>query len=406
MGTDPHTLPSEPPGTRRSKWAFFTSVPGIVTVVAGLVTAIATIISQSGNIVGHFRPIPRPASELVKVKLDYPQVFPFGLRHLMGRSAYLKWSHVKVENRTNDHLILEMSFQVRRGPATEIASPPVQYWVDPREVDFERDPDPNIEFTTHEVQADDKLEIICRIVDDQQKALIFDDTRSIELLPENTVDWSLTALDGSPVPQDFLLASLTTWTVTADPTIVKLVEQLRHGTRSGADRPTVTKWFSQSYSRIFQNPSRVNVSAAPILFPAPARQTIRTPSQVLDRGEANELEAGLLIAALSRARFRNKVQLVLFAVPQNQNQPSLRNILLSWSTDDLNWQAIALAQANSLNFDDNEKSATAQVNKMLAEEPEILAALKGSGIFWTSSHAILGLNLLRADQTYHMTAWQ
>ena len=135
-------------------------------------------------------------------------------------------------------------------------------------------------------------------------------------------------------------------------------------------------------------------------------QTIRTPSQVLEGGEANALEAGLLMAALSRATFRNKVQVALFAMPQDQSQSSLKNILFSWSTDDLTWQAVALAKANSLSFDDNEKSATSQVTKLLAEEPEMLVALKGTGVFLNSSHAIVALNFLRADQTFHMTAWQ
>src|ERR1700733_10822649 len=114
MGTDPSTLPSGPPVTRRSKWAFFTSVPGILTVVAGVVTTVATIVSQSGNVVSYFRRPSRPASQSVRVKLDYPQVFPFGLRHLVGRSDYLKWFHVKIDNPSGDRLDLQLSFQVRR----------------------------------------------------------------------------------------------------------------------------------------------------------------------------------------------------------------------------------------------------------------------------------------------------
>jgi hypothetical protein len=407
MGIDPHTSPSRSRVPKRSKWAFFTSVPGILTVVAGLVTTVATIVSQSGNIVGYFRGAQKPASELVQVKLDYPRVFPFGLRHLMGEIAYLKWFHIKIDNPSNERLYLEVSFKVRRGPATEIKGPPVEYTIEAHDRSFERDLDPNIEFTKHDIGADDKLEIICLILDDQRKTLVYNDTtKPIDLLPENVIDWGLIASDGSPVPQDFLLASLTTWTATADPAVMRLVNQLRHGIRPGVDRLSISRWFRESYLRVFHNSSGVQVSPAPVLFPPQRRQTVRTPSQVLEIGEANALEAALLMCALSRATFRHKVQLVLFAAPQNQSQSSSKNILLSWSIDDVNWQAIDFAKVNSMSFNDNEKSATAQVGKLLAGEPEMLAAFKDTGVFLNRSHPVLALNILRADQNYHMTAWQ
>jgi len=324
----------------------------------------------------------------------------------MGNLTYLRWLDITIDNPSDNRLLLELSFQVQRGPATEIKNPNLVRPVEAHNRTVIRDLDPNIEFTKDDVQAGDMLQIICRVRDDQTKALVWETTTEpIVLLPENVVDWSLTALDGSPVPQDFMFASLTTWTVTADPAVMRLLDQLQRGLRHGLDR-SGSRWFAQCYARVFHNPSGVQVSSAPILFPPQARQTVRTPSQVLESGDANVLEAALLIGALSRARFRHKVQLVLFAVPQNQSQSSPKDIFLSWSTDEVTWQAIDLAEANSLSFDDNEKSAAARVMKLLADDPEMSAALKETGVFLNSSHPVLALNFLKADQTFHMTAWQ
>lgn len=407
MGNDPVKSPSTspPPGPSKVR-KLLTSVPGALGAIAVLLGSIMTILSQSTAIKNYFFP-PKGVIESVRVELDYPQVFPFTFRSLVGSIPYLKWFHIKVDNLLNKPLLLEVSFQVRRGPATAIKSEPAEYTLPAKAKGFERDLDPGIEFLEHDVQPNkDKLEIICRILDDHHNTVFQDTTKPIDLLPNNVVDWALTSLDGSPVPQYFLLASLTMWTVTSESSVRQRTDRLRREVGQLVDTSSVNRWFARCYDQVFHNPSGIQVSPDPVPFPAPGRQTIRTPSQVLEDGQADPLEAALLLGALGRDTFRNRLWLVLIAAPVALDRPAQKNVLLSWSTDSHAWHALELARANSLSFEENHQLATDHVQKLLAEQPEIMSALNRSGVFIGQTHPTIALDFRRADRNFHITPWQ
>jgi hypothetical protein len=376
-------------------------------LIAAILVATGTIISQSKTIRNLIFP-PKPLADLVDVNLAYPPILPFRFRDVIGKSPYLKWFHLKVDNHSGERLHVLVTFRVRRGPATETSRTPFEDYINPHQLNFERDPDPNIEFLRNDVRPNDVLEINYHVFDNEHKVDFSSKTTQppIDLLPNNEIDWALTALDGSPVPQDFLLASLTTWTVTAEPSVKQRTDQFRREVGQLVDASSVTRWFARCYDQVFHNPSGIRVSPAPIPFPAPGRQTIHTASQVLDNGQADPLEAALLLGALSRDTFRNRLRLVLFATPEAQGQPAQKSVLLSWSTDSQAWHALDLARANSLSFEDNQKLATDHVGKLLAEQPEILSALDGSGVFFDKARPTIALDFRRADQNFHFTAWQ
>lgn len=408
MGTHRRKSPStSPPPKRRTVWKALRSIPGAVAATAAVLTAMVAIISQSDKIKNRFFP-PKTLAELVHVELTNAPVFPFGLRELAGKKPYLKWFHITVDNASKYPLPLEVTFEVRRGPAIEIKGPPVLYYVPAHDRHYESDLDPNIKFLKTYIKPTDILEINYRVYDDQHKVIFANNTTrpEIKLLPDDVIDWTLTSLDGSPVPQKFLLASLTLWTVTADPSVKQLADELRRGIGPHVDMSLATRWFAQSYARVFQDSSQIHVMPASIAFPTPGRQTIRKPSRVLRDAVADPLEAALLLGALGRITFRKRLRLVLIAVPVAQDLAGEKNILLSWSVDSLVWHAVSLGQANSLSFKDNERVATSQVVKLLGDESEMLSSLNTTGVFLDKSRPSLALDFLRADQHFHITAWQ
>lgn len=384
---------------------FLKSVPGIVTVVVGLVGGIATIISQSQSILKVIRP-PKTISQLVpKPEVKYLKVLPYRWKSLMARSdlPYLDWYYIQVVNKSNLRLNLNVTFKVTTREGEEIPCKfTPEYSVDPDGTLTEYPP-LVLDFGQHQVSLGDTLDIAWHIRDERGTDL-WQDTNHTELLPDNMIDWDARTLDGDSFPTNFLLASLTAWTMPPRESLAKTVEELQQGIGTAALPASVDRWFATAYRRFFNDPSGLVIIPADAAFPGKGRQTIRTFSEVLNDHEANSVEAALFLGALSRATYGKKIRLVLFAVPESQDRSTAKTLFFSWSTDSNSWHAVSLAEANSSSFESNEQLASRRVAELLANHPEIKRALNDEGVFVEKGQQVVALDFVRADQKYQFSA--
>lgn len=395
---------------------FFKSVPGILTAVGIALAGIVGIVSQSTSMVEQCRKfvaaVHPPPPELVKVpKAANLNVLPYQLRNLVGRPdlPYLYWYDIEVENDSKVSVHLKVNYDVttKYGDVIQCNSP--ESMVGPKK-SIPWHPPTFPRFGQRHVKPGDTLLITWHLIDNIDNTFNPGRTDTTLLLPDNTVDWDLKGPNGEAVPVDFVLASLTAWTVPPIESLAKIVEQLQNGIGRAAVRSSVDRWFASCYRRFFQNPSRnpdfVQVSSAKVTFPGTGRQTIRSFSDILDEHTADPLEAALFLGALSRATYGKRLRLALFAVSESQDQPAAKTILFSWSTDSVSWHAVNLAQANGKGFADNEELASKQVTKLLADHPEIIPALKDPGVFIEKGQQAVALDFVYADKKYQFTASQ
>lgn len=389
---------------------FFKSIPGIVTAAGTAVAIIWGIITHSKEIVVILFP-PKPVSQLVKVlKTEHLNVLPYSLRNLVGlyKPHYLYWYDLEVENRSHFRVNVKVTFEaetLQQGLPIICRPKENNQPVDSHKI-LKWYPETFLDFGQRHVQPHDVLVIRWHIYEEDH--LIEEETESTELLPGNTVDWDLKAPDGGRVPVDFVLASLTAWTVPPKESLAKIVEELQDGIDRAAVPSSVDRWFASCYRRFFQNPSRnrdfVQVSSANVTFPGTGIKTIHTFSEIRDEHAADSLEAALFLGALSRATYGKRLRLALFAVSESQDQPAAKTILLSWSTDSRSWRAVNLAQANEIGFADNEKLASTQVTKLLGDHPEIIPALNDPGVFIEKGQQAVALDFVHADEKFQFTS--
>lgn len=399
--------PGAPSRRTGSLAKFLKSTPAIVTAVLTVVAGVAGIISHTTNIVKVLHPEETSISQLVAVlKTEHLEVLPYRWRHLVGRAdlPYLYWYCIEVQNRSKVRVNLKVNFaaKTREGEVIPSLHSP-EYSVDAGKT-LKEYPPPILDFGQHKVKPGDALVITWHILDERD-SVIKQGTDQTELLPDNMLDWNLKAPNGDPIPQRLLLASLTAWTMPPKESLTKVLQQLQSGVAPPADPSSVARWFARCYGQFFNNPSGIHVRPAPIRFPGTGRQTIRTFLEILNDREANRLEAALFLGALSRATYGKRLRLVLFAVPEREDQPTRRTILFSWSTHPRSWHAVSLAEANSTSFESNEQTASKQVTQLLADHPEIIRALRDQGVFPGNGQQVVALDFVRADERFQFTAF-
>lgn len=321
---------------------------------------------------------------------------PFSLKNQMGLHPFLYWFHIEVDNRSSENLNLIVTFKVRKGPA-RVRDVPARYSIPARET-FHEHVDPAFVYLRHDFDEDIPLEITWQIQDDRSK-ILKQGTQTTLLLPKNIVKWDLATPEGNPVPKDFLLASLTAWTLSAE----TLPEERRARLRQSVDPSISTEslarqWIALCYDGLFGDPSGLRIMPSRISFPPPDRQRIRTPSQAREANNIDPIEAALLLAALSTNTFEEiGARLVLLAVPEPQGQFGQKAIFLSWSITPDKWQAVKMASVAEMDFEENEKLATAEVTRLLREEPEILEGInQEKGVLIGDLQSVVALDFAKA----------
>ena len=139
-------------------------------------------------------------------------------------------------------------------------------------------------------------------------------------------------------------------------------------------------------------------------FPPATCWELAAPAHVLREGWGDPLEAALLIGALTQkaAVYRRfGLQVVLFILPQGEKEPH-QQVLLAWTTTDNLWQAVNMAQANTLTFEKNVPQTTAQLQQFLAQTPDLPKSLKTKGLWLDQVNGSFALDFDNAAKQFRI----
>jgi len=380
------------------KASFWSTLPGTITKITALLLAIATLITALTKI--DFLEDVFKKADTVSYALETKscRILPYGLKNSIGSQNFLYWFHVQADNQGRDPLHLEISFKVRKGGSVHARPEPARYTVDSGKK-LSQNVDPAFEFLKDDI--DSSLEVTW-IIRDEKENILRQGTEEIRLLSKNKLYWNLTTCEGHPVPKDFLIASLTGWIQTSDPRVKQVSQWLLQECESQvAPLFFADQWFARCYRGLFHGDLlAVTIGSSLNIFPMQGEQAIRTPSQILQQGEADPLEAALLVGALSKATFEKLgVRLVLFILPQSEEQAKTRSFLLSWSTAPDEWHAFDLA-APPMSYEKNEDIASSRVAKLLGEIPVIVDELNTDGVYIDEGRSIVALDFAIAADSF------
>jgi hypothetical protein len=385
----------------KKKNSFWKTIPGVITQIGAVVTAIGALVTgvyQSGTLVQKW--VSTRGSEKAEVRTSYFKVFPCSLKNCVPFQDFLYWFHVDVHNKSSERLFLQISFTVREGPAGRHIEP-VKYTVSPGETLSEK---VNPAFELLNYDKADVLDVTWEITAEPGNERLDQGPASIKLWPRNVVDWSLTKPDGQPVPRDYLLASLTAWTLNPAQSVKEYAARLRSSvTRQSNMEQYGLQWFAQCYNKLLREPGGIRIYASLKAFPPQGTQTIRVPQEVLADKVADPLEAAVLIGALCRAVSASlEARLVLFAIPQSEQSTDPKDFLLSWITGSSSWHAIDLSHASQLTYEENEKKSASQVSALLQKDPDIVKELDRSGTFIKPGNGLVALDLGKAAEHFQI----
>jgi len=235
----------------------------------------------------------------------------------------------------------------------------------------------------------------------QNQASISDPV-SVLVLAEDIVYWDLKRPDGTNVPFDFILASLTAWPLAQNEAISA------RGSKYLDPDMSMDKWMENCYQDLFAN-KRHRLVVDPYEDPWPpagkngdSMQTIKTPQEALQVRKVNSLEAALLVSALEYSVFKDSQRLVLLALPAaDSDNPGAKQFLLAWPKKKDTWEAIDLTAPNGTPFQQNLASATARLDTALKSAP-ILKELGSGGIYIAKERRLLAIDFLKAAQVYQI----
>jgi hypothetical protein len=215
--------------------------------------------------------------------------------------------------------------------------------------------------------------------------------------------WSLHTPERTQVSKDFILASLAAWALSRNLSVRERSEQILQSVDPSTTPSLFTKNFiEQCYKEIFHGTQKVTITpSANTLPPADSELSIRTPSQILKRRQADPLEAALLVAALGQVYLKEErgVSLVLFALPRPEAGPSRQSIFLAWHVGFHEWHAIDMTRVNEMAFADNLPWATEHIKALLSEHT-VLASLKDNGVFYGEDRQIVAVDFARAGEKF------
>jgi hypothetical protein len=309
------------------------------------------------------------------------------------RNPYIYWTVLAGVNDCLEPKPVEVRFAVRNKTVAQATDIPWKRTFKVGEKVPREPVDPQFEFLQRAENT--TLEVTWEIKDQNTNRTIASDTERIPVISDDYIDWNFKDHEGKNVPADFLLASLTAWSLTPGEVIRSQAKKYFPGP-GGQTSPgdSLRQWFSLCYEDLFQGPEAVKVS--PYSEPWPpfgqggtGLERIRHPREILQIKEANSLEAALLVAALRNGGLKRiRSRLCLFALPQADFYTGLKQFLLSWSVDGLEWYAIDLTDPNKINFNEN------------TSRGDILAGLNERGVVVDNSYHIFAIDFDKASIIY------
>jgi hypothetical protein len=321
------------------------------------------------------------------------------------RNPYIYWTILTGVNDCQEPKPVEVRFAVRNKTVAQATDIPWKRTFKVGEKVSREPVDPQFEFLQRAENT--TLEVTWEIKDQNTNKTIASDTERIPVISDDYIDWNFKDHEGKDVPADFLLASLTAWSLTPGEVLRSQAKKYAPAPR-GQTSPGdfLRQWFSLCYADLFQGPEVVKVNPYSEPWPPLGRggtglEKIRHPREILQAKEANSLEAALLVAALRNAGLKGiRSRLCLFVLPQADFYTGLKQFILSWSIDSQAWCAIDLTDPNKLNFNENQSACSTKVTNLMRSRGDILAALNEQGVVIDKSYHIFALDFDKASIKY------
>ena len=366
------------------------SLTSILVWCGGILGALAVIVTKATTIATTIETLYRAEFPLdpYAVEVSKPEIVPSYLHYFYGAEGLgaresLYWFHERVQNKTRGPLNLQIVFTLEPSDCNYVVlegGGPIEDTLRARE-QKEVKVSPRLVFNIDKFEADCFLKVQWTIQDPQKdKTYLKAGNVEIRLLPPNVVKWDLLNADNKPVSREFLVASLTSWSLSREGAVLNRAAQLRK--RANVSSPE--QWVRSCYEDLFEGRSALAIDSSRRTYPFPlAGQTIiSSPGQVLLEGRAEPLEASFAMAALIHtAPLTERARLTLFIVPRLED-PRNPSMFLAWLLPDhRTWEAVDLREARKLRYDVNVNQSQPQIKLLLEEHPEILRSLKAKGVF-------------------------
>ena len=330
------------------------------------------------------------------------ETFPYYLVNTYNKNPehkYIYWTSITGKNDCPDDLNFTVKFSVNRGQD----DPGKIVTVKREQIDDSisrgkslnnKRMDPIFEFLSG-LEDDIRVFVEWKIINQVGSNVITQGNKHILVKMKNVVSWDLKNPDSSKVDTDFLLASLSAWSLKPGTVLRTRAHQYLQGTRESRE------WLENCYQDLFHATPPVVVRPFPGRWPPSDTQEIQTPKEILTTRKANSLEAALLIAALKNAVAEDLgLHLVLFALEQEESHGA-KHFLLAWSTDRQEWHAMDMTAPSQVSFTDNVTQASLKLKAFFqAQGQEMWDKLEEKGVFISPDQDVLVLDFQKASEKY------
>ncbi len=411
--TGARAMAKEAQGTEKKSWlaGVTRTIAGVGAVVGALLavlTQLEAIKAKLGNLFGAedetvevtevtpsppaLPPPPPSRKDCLEVEFRHPQRLPLNLFHrIPDRDNHFPyWFKVEAENRCDEDLTIEIEFKRYKGPFMiktgrsrfSDTLPPGSY---------SKRIDPPIVISNYDSR---EPMVINWYVRDDRDTVLDSGNSELEVLPRSTIAWDLENADEEPVSREYLLASLAAWTGTPDPEL----DAMAQSCRQAADGFESVFQLRDCYRRLFVEENPVFFSKSPLRFPDDGRQTVLSPPEVLEKRQASQLEAAILLAAVGRQlgpRFR------LIGRSGAEGGGELKSFLLAMQTTPAaDWQAVDLGRAAGSELEENLLAATEELDRLRQHQPQIFQGLENKGVY-LDNHFV-AIDFRRADHHFEI----
>jgi hypothetical protein len=367
------------------------TITAIVIAATAFVSALGVLLSRTEDVVKNFKTLYKsvtPQSYPYEVAVSNPSEVPSYLRFYYSSDDpndphNLHWFRAAVHNKVNRPLMLGVSFQIQPIDCEIVHLDPK---AEPNENSLEAGKTesyyitPPIKWTQTDLDQECKLSLKYSVKEKLQPDEYPVKEVPITILPKRVVKWDLTNIDGKAVSKEFLLASLTAWTLSKDEVVVQRAKELRKSVSGGSHE----KWAEACYKNLFPESKRgLEIIPTHLTYPFLQQRTrLRSPGEALTNANPEPLEAALLMAALIHNATNEEVSFTLFILPQSQpDQPA---VLLAWPdpAGGTSWKAVDLRLAGTSKFDENLQQSSELLQRALSSNPSILDFSKNKGVLF------------------------
>jgi hypothetical protein len=399
-----------------------------ISTIVGIIAGIAGILAVAAGIYKDWNPAPQASSKANDVKfrvvqdvdrfychllvkcgnqkfgredsLDFrikvQKIMPYYLANTLKESQnYLYWTAYDATNKCSECTNLGITLSSENSDMAKVDSAPFKYSICPNAEMRDANIDPVLKFMREDVSG--TLKLHWELVFQNGKAI--SQSVPIRILSDNIVYWDLKNPDGENVPFDFILASLTAWTLSP------ISEQGAKYLGPSSPDQSIGEWMESCYEALFNKKGHL-IAVAPYQGPWPptmknddSMERIRSPQDSLTVKRIDSVEASLLVSALAYRGFKDTQRLVLVALSSATSDG--KQFLLAWPKTRDSWEAVDMTAPNGVAFEDNLRDATGCLNAALKSAP-IVKELDSRGVYASSDRRVVAIDFVKASQRYQI----